>query len=87
MCLPLEEVAVRAAHEVWMDVDNNISLILDDPRGILDEQLLHHPIHLLNIIIIRLINKIINYLIIFNDWGPSCQKPEITLKKLQCLSH
>ncbi len=32
----------------------DILLIVGDPRGILDQQLSHHPIHWLNIIIIKL---------------------------------
>jgi hypothetical protein len=35
-----------------MDVDDSISLIDGIPKGILDEQLRPHPIHLLNIFII-----------------------------------
>jgi len=37
MCL--EEVAVHAGHEVMMEVENNISLIVGDSRGILDSSL------------------------------------------------
>jgi hypothetical protein len=37
-----------------MEVDDNISLIVDDPQGILDQQLRLHPIHLLNNNIITL---------------------------------
>jgi hypothetical protein len=29
---------VRADHEVLLEVDNNISLIVEDPQGILDHQ-------------------------------------------------
>jgi hypothetical protein len=46
----LEEVTVNASHEVLMEVDDNMSLIVGDPQGILDQQL--RPIPLLNIIII-----------------------------------
>jgi hypothetical protein len=38
-----------------------ISLIADDPQGILDQQLRAHPIHLYNIIII-----FISYIILLN---------------------
>jgi hypothetical protein len=48
----LEEVAVRAGHEVLMDVKNNCALIVGDPQGILNYQLKYHPIHLLNVIIV-----------------------------------
>jgi hypothetical protein len=42
----LEEAAVRAGHEVLMEVDDNISLIVGDPHGILEEQHRPHPINL-----------------------------------------
>jgi hypothetical protein len=32
----LEKVAVRAGHDVLMEVDDNISLIVGDPQGILE---------------------------------------------------
>jgi hypothetical protein len=48
----LEEVAVRAGHEVSMKVDDNILLIVGDPQGILDQQLRTKQICILNIIII-----------------------------------
>jgi hypothetical protein len=47
--MSLEEVTVNAGHEDLMEVDDNMSLIVDNPLGILDQQLRHHPIHLLNI--------------------------------------
>ncbi len=46
------EVVVHSGHEVLIEIDNYISLIVGDPLGILDQQLRPHPIHLLNIIII-----------------------------------
>ncbi len=45
ICLYLEEVAVRAGHNVMIDVDANISLIIGNPHMILDQQLRPHPIH------------------------------------------
>jgi hypothetical protein len=50
----LEEVAVRTGHKVLMKVGNNSLLIVGDPKGILDQQLMPHPIHLLNIPTIKL---------------------------------
>jgi hypothetical protein len=52
-----EEVAVRACHKVLMQVDN-ISLIVGCLQRILDQQLRPRPIHLLNTIIIILVNYI-----------------------------
>jgi hypothetical protein len=52
----LEEVAVNAGHKVWMEVDNYILMIVGDPLGILNQQHMSHPIHLINICIIELIN-------------------------------
>jgi hypothetical protein len=46
------EVVVHSGHEVLIEIDNYILLIVDDPLGILDELLRPHPIHLLTIIII-----------------------------------
>jgi hypothetical protein len=40
-----------------MEVDDNVSLIIGDPQGILDQQLWPHPILLLNIIIILINNN------------------------------
>jgi hypothetical protein len=57
----MEEVALRAGHEVLADVDVNITQIVGDPRGILGRQLRPHPIHLLNIIIILIGSLIIVY--------------------------
>jgi hypothetical protein len=57
----LEEVAMRAGHEVLKEFDDNILLIVGDPQEILELQLRPHPIHLLNIttnVIIILINYI-----------------------------
>jgi hypothetical protein len=42
----MEEVAMSACHEVLMEVDDNILRIVGDPRGILEQQLRPHPIHL-----------------------------------------
>jgi hypothetical protein len=46
--LSLEEVTVYAGHEVLMEVDDNISLSVVNPKGILDQQLRPHSIHSLN---------------------------------------
>jgi hypothetical protein len=59
----LEGVIVHAGHEVLMEVDDNIVLIVGDQQGILDQQLRPHIIHLLNIIITQL--TVLNY-IVFN---------------------
>ena len=53
----LEEVAVCAGHKVFIEVDDNILLIVGDLWGICDPQLWSHIIHLLTIIIV-LINNI-----------------------------
>jgi hypothetical protein len=37
MLLSFRDVAVRAAHKVLNEVDDNILLIDGDPRGILDQ--------------------------------------------------
>jgi hypothetical protein len=39
----LEEVAVDVSHQVLMEVEDNILLIVSDPQGILDQQLRPHP--------------------------------------------
>ncbi len=54
---------MHAGHEVLMEVDDNIVLIVGDQQGILDQQLRPHIIHLLNIIITQL--TVLNY-IVFN---------------------
>ncbi len=36
-CLYLEEVAVDAGHEVYVEVDNSILLIVSDPQVIFDQ--------------------------------------------------
>ena len=36
-CLSLAEVALKPAHKVLMEVDDNISLIVGDPLWILDQ--------------------------------------------------
>jgi hypothetical protein len=41
----LEEAAALADQEVLMVVDNNILMIVGDPRGIIVERLRPHPIH------------------------------------------
>jgi hypothetical protein len=55
----LEEVAECAGQEVLVEIDNNILLIVVDPRGILDQHLSLHPIHLWNIIVIIKLNNIL----------------------------
>jgi hypothetical protein len=61
----LEEVTVCTGYEVFMEVDDNILLIVGDPCEILDHTLRPHPIQLLNIIIISIILKyiLLDYLI------------------------
>ncbi len=49
--LSLEEVAVCAGHEIFVTVDDNNSLSVGDPRGILDQQFMPRPICLLNIVV------------------------------------
>jgi hypothetical protein len=44
ICLPLEEVTVRASHKVLLEVDDNISLIVGNRQGISDQQLRPRPI-------------------------------------------
>ncbi len=53
---------MRVGHKVLIKADDGISLIGGDPRGILDQQLRPHPIHILNIITI-LINFIKLYIL------------------------
>jgi hypothetical protein len=48
--LSLEEVALPGGHKVLMEVGNNVSLIVGNLRGLLDEQLRPHLINLLNTI-------------------------------------
>jgi hypothetical protein len=51
----MEKVAVYAGHKVLMDIDDNSVLIVNNPQGILSQQLRPHPIYLsneINIIII-----------------------------------
>jgi hypothetical protein len=52
----LEEVAVHAGHEVWLEADDNIFLIVANLHEILDLQLRHGLILFLNITIL-----LINY--------------------------
>jgi hypothetical protein len=56
ICLSLVEVIVQAGHKVWMEVADNILLIVGNPRGILYQQLRPQDFLLLNIIIIVLMN-------------------------------
>jgi hypothetical protein len=39
ICLSLEQVAMRAGNEVWMEISNNSALIVGDPQLILGQQL------------------------------------------------
>ncbi len=48
ICMPSEEVAVRAGLKVLMEVDDSISLIIGNPQELLGPQLRPHQIHLLN---------------------------------------
>jgi hypothetical protein len=48
----LEEAAISAGHKVLMEADDNISMIVGGPQGILDEQFRPRIIHLLNIFIV-----------------------------------
>ena len=43
ICLSLKEVAVHEGHKVLMEVDDNISLIVGNLQGILDQQLKPFP--------------------------------------------
>jgi hypothetical protein len=62
--LSKKEVTVHSGYMVLMEVDNNSLLIVGDPCRILDQQLVSHPINLLNIIFILITYSIIilNYL-------------------------
>ncbi len=63
ICQSSEEVAVRAGHEVLMEIGNSILLIVGDAQRILDQQLRPHPIYSLNIVIILnkiLLNNLVN---------------------------
>jgi hypothetical protein len=51
----LVEVAVHAGHKVLIKVDDTCVLIVGHPQGILGQELVLYPIHLLNIIVIALI--------------------------------
>ncbi len=62
--MSLYKVTVHAVHQVLMEVDDNILLIVGDQQGILYEQLTPRRIHLLNIIIIKINYYIIHYSII-----------------------
>jgi hypothetical protein len=55
----LEEVIVRAARKVLMEVDDNTLLIGGYPHGILDQQFMPHNLRSLNINNIIIINYII----------------------------
>jgi hypothetical protein len=57
----MEVVPVRAGHEVLMEVDNNMLLIVGDPQGILEKHLKPHPINLLKFEYYLLYKKILNY--------------------------
>jgi hypothetical protein len=50
ICLSVEEVAVRAAQEVLIQVDDNILQIVGNPQGTSDHHPRPHHICLLNII-------------------------------------
>jgi len=55
----MEDVVERADHKVLTEVDDNILQIVGNQQWILDQQLRPHSIHLLNIMIIILVNLII----------------------------
>jgi hypothetical protein len=40
-----EEVAVHAGREVLMEVDDNSAQIVDDPKGIVDQEIRPHTIY------------------------------------------
>ncbi len=44
---------MHASYNVLIEVDDNVSLIVGDPQGILDLQLWSRPIYLLNIVILH----------------------------------
>jgi len=50
----LYKVTMRAVHQVLMEVDDNILLIVGDQQGILSEQPMPRLIQFLNIIIIKI---------------------------------
>ncbi len=50
ICLSLEKVALCAANEVLVEVDDNILLIVGNSWRILDQQLRPKPIYVLNVI-------------------------------------
>jgi hypothetical protein len=60
---------VHYGHKISFEVDDNSKLIINNPRGILCQQLMRHPIYLLNIIIIISIGseiKTYNYFVLLN---------------------
>ncbi len=63
MCLTLKQVDASAGRELLMEVDDNILLNVGDPQGILNWELRHHQIYLLNVMIINLIKYIKLYVI------------------------
>ncbi len=56
---------MRAGHEVLMEFNDNILLIVGNRQGILDQQISPHPIGLLDSIFIIIITM--NF-ILFNDF-------------------
>jgi hypothetical protein len=46
--LSLDDIIVRAGHKILIEINNYISQIVGDPQGILDQQLMPYPIHLLS---------------------------------------
>jgi hypothetical protein len=56
-----EEVAVHAGREVLVEVDDNSAQIVDDPKGIVDQEIRPHTIYFL--IIIAIIILICHYAI------------------------
>jgi hypothetical protein len=57
--MSVEEVPVSAGHEILVEVDDTIVLIVSDPCGILGQQLRPRPIHLLYIIFTLVTFKLI----------------------------
>ncbi len=49
VCGSLKEVARHAGNKVLMEVDDNSLVIISNLQRILDEQLMPHPVHVLNI--------------------------------------
>jgi hypothetical protein len=47
--MSLDKVAMGAGHKVLMEVEDNISLTVGNPQGVLNQQPGPHPIHSLNI--------------------------------------